>query len=471
MRYAKRKCVLYNDQLCRKILVFLNIIVITSVFIMAQNHKTNSAQLARQPRKGKIACESFDDMTSYCHYTRSLCYKKGTGFTLLTEDDSLEGTVLTLDDSLPASPFHAPWEDRYFNTSGPKFWRKTNWPYRSFIREPIILLNEATFFQAAANATWLRNDSIVIAFDADNYNTYHWANSVYAAFLARLRLEGVGRNERHLDETITRLYKGQGFSNVIALRPRPTDWQQNYADIALGLKDLQTNYIYSSDLADGAHLCFEKCVIPGASLYLGNGIANAQLFREMTERLKSVHIKNGWSRKQFRVTWFVRNDKRRVLNVEEARDMIADELTKYNTRHGADVQLDMVHWDGDTSFYEQASQMGKTRIFISTHGSALNHCLFMDTGGVVVEINPYQFRYPLDDLLVLQQGHYYMRHEISLADSRHQGMAFGVDPYPLLGGAACSRLPDCFMARRDADVQLEMIKWRSTFLQALDAVT
>jgi len=447
------------------------ILVALCMLFGEEDRKTNTAQWARQSLSQNVACETLDDMTSYCHYTRSLCYKKGTGFALLTHDYSLDGESLKLDDALPSPPFHAPWEDRDYDEYGPKFWRKTLWPYRSFIQEPVVLLTQASFSTIATNATWLPGDSVIIAFDAHNYNTYHWANSIYAAFLARLRLEGVGRNERHLNETIQRLLRGRGFSNVSALRPHPTDWQQNYADVALGLKDHHTKYLYDDDLADGAHFCFEGGVVPGANLYLGNGIGNAQLFRQMTERLKSVPIKSGWSPKQFRVTWFVRNDKRRVLNLEEARDVLMDELAQYNMRHGADVQLDIVHWEERTSFYEQASQMGKTRIFISTHGSVLNHCVFMDTGGVVIEINPYQFRYPLDDLMVLQQGHYYMRHEVPLADSKHQGLDFGVDPYPLFGGAACNRMPDCLLARRDADVRLEVVRWRSIFLQALDAVS
>lgn len=440
-------------------------------FLVLVSEDEGSARSTNQ-HPGGITCESVHDMTSYCIYTKALCYKKGSGFALLSEDEGLQGvSSLTLDDSLPDPPFHAPWGDRDFNASGPKFWRKMHVPYRSFIQDRIAVLNRAAFFQAAANATWLTGDSVVIAFDASNYNTYHWANSIYAAFLARLRLEGVGRNELDLDDAILRLLEGRGFSNVIALRSHPTDWQQNYADVALGVKEQHTNYVYNDDLADGAHLCFERSVIPGASLYLGNGIGNAQLFREMTERLKSVPIKSGWSPAHFRVTWFIRNDKRRVLNLDEATSMMLEELAEYNSRHGANVSLDIVHWNESTTFYEQASQMGRTRIFISTHGSALNHCLFMDTGGVVIEINAYQFRYPLDDLMVLQQGHHYIRHEVPLVGSKHQGLELGIDPYPTLGGVTCNRLPDCLLARRDADVRLDTARWRSTFLQALDAVT
>jgi hypothetical protein len=429
------------------------------------NNEKSALETASQVNQPLIACETFGDTSAYCVYRHSLVFSRAHGFRILTLNKSLHGTPVMSLDQLNVPPFHTPWSSKDFDSEGAPFLRPSVLPFRSFIKEPVQF-----YYGTVDNCTSIPGISAVLSFDADNYNIYHWCNKAFVAFLARLwHIEEVGRNNTNINQSLHRLYTGRGYDAVFALRPYPTDWQKNYADIALGVSNL-TKYRYLPDIPLNSTFCFEHAIIPGASLYLGNGIANAQLFREMTERLKGVPIRSGWSPKNFSVTWFVRDDKRRVTNMDEATEFTRSIISNYSARFNASIKLDIVHWTGDTPFLQQASQMGRSRVLITTHGSALNHCMFMDVGGAVIEIDAYQFRYPLDDLIVLQQGHYFFRHSVPLADTQHDGQSFGEDPFPAMTGGKCNSNFDCIIQRRDANVRLSASEWQVTVSAALDAV-
>ena len=429
----------------------------------------NTASVLKTPPPS-FECTSLDDQTAFCFYEKSLCYSPERGFEILTFDKTKDGAPVQAYGVLNAAPFHEGWGAADFSAKGPQIFRPAGFPYRSFLPKRKAFRYISPGGHAAV--PWACGTSAVLAFDAGNYNIYHWAANVFPAFLARLRyLEGVGSNRAPLAPTLGRLYQGRGFDAVYCLRGSPTDWQQNYADIALGQKQLGfTTYHY----IDGQRawtkrpICFERAVVAGAALYLGTGVTTAQLFREVATRLKGINILPPRA-KAFSVTWFYRTDRRAVTNLEEAANLTRGFIQAFSERFYLRVKLDLVHWDSTESFVSQASQMGKTRVFITTHGSALNHCMFMREGGSVVEINGYQFRYSLDDVIVLLQGHYYFRYAASLAETQQPGHEFGSGPYLSWPSGRCNRNLKCLLARRDANVRLDPGRWKETFSLAFDS--
>jgi hypothetical protein len=306
------------------------------------------------------------------------------------------------------------------------------------------------------------------------YNIYHFCNSVVAAFLGRLHLmEKIHEHSTNRSDSLERLFRGRGFDTVMAWRPPPTDWQQQYADVLLGSREEGTKYLFMDQILQiKGPLCFDEAHVAGASLYLSSGIGNAQLIRHMTEKLKGIRIRegHGWTRQRFQVTWFVREDKRQILNLPEAKAVTEQVIREYNAKFKTDVNLALVSWTDRTPFLTQAGVMGRTRVFISTHGSALNHCMFMDTGGSVVEINAHQFRYPLDDLIILQQGHHYFRYSASMNETQVQGMNLGEDPFGNILAAQCNAHPHCIVARRDAGIRINLDRWAAVFKDALESI-
>ena len=426
-----------------------------------------------------VECRRATDGTSYCQYRSSLCYVPRRGFVLNVPEGS-ESTLMgrpaiELNEQLNDPPFHAPWLDEDFDTrSGPKEWQSRLWPYRSFSTEQVHVAHGVEFERLVQTSRQLRGNTSIIFFDAMNYNIYHFCNSVVAAFVGRLHLmEAIDRPTTNLAHTIDRLLSGKGFDTVMAWRPRPTDWQLHYADVVLGASAQGTRYEFLEDISRISEpVCFERAFVAGASLYLGSGVGNAQLIRRMTESIKGVQVREGhaWTKARFRVTWFVRDDKRQILNLSDVRSVTERIIAEYNRKYRAEVGLDFVHWTDQTPFATQAGIMGRTRVFISTHGSALNHCMFMETGGSVIEVNAHQFRYPLDDLIVLQQGHNYFRYSASMNETMHQGMLLGEDPFDGMSASRCNANPHCIVARRDAGVHMNLQKWSETFIQALEAV-
>ena len=58
---------------------------------------------------------------------------------------------------------------------------------------------------------------------------------------------------------------------------------------------------------------------------------------------------------------------------------------------------------------------------MATHGMVLLHSVFMEPGGVVIELDPNQFNYPLYTRIVPQYGHFYICYEAPLKDTKIQG--------------------------------------------------
>lgn len=426
-----------------------------------------------------IECRRATDGTSYCQYRSSLCYVPRHGFVLNVPERAhsplMDRPFIELNDQLNDPPFHAPWLDEDFDTrSGPKEWSSRLWPHRSFSTEQVRVAHGIEFERLVRNSRQIQGNTSIIFFDAMNYNIYHFCNSVVAAFLGRLHLmEEIDRPTTNLAHTIDRLLSGKGFDTVMAWRPRPTDWQQHYADVVLGARTEGTRYEFLEEISRILEpVCFQRAFVAGASLFLGSGVGNAQLIRRMTESTKGIATREGhaWTKTKFRVTWFVRDDKRQILNLSEVRSVTERIIAEYNRKYQADIGLDFVHWTDQTPFATQAGVMGSTRVFITTHGSALNHCMFMETGGSVIEVNAHQFRYPLDDLIILQQGHHFFRYSASMDETMHQGMQLGEDPFAGISAARCNANPHCIVARRDAGVHMNLQKWSDTFIQALEAV-
>lgn len=411
-----------------------------------------------------------------CVYKKSLCYSRRQGLAILVDNQTADGVAVDKDDTLAPAPFHVGWDAPDVDVRGPPHWRPSSLPYRSFVTAQ-VRYRHASRFLSTENVTRVGGWTAVLAFDADNYNIYHWVNTVYAAFLARLKhIERVGGHRFDARATTTRLMKGQGFDTVLALRGRPTDWQQNYADIVLGVKDVHTRYSYLDDDEhatgdDDAYLCFDRAIVPGAALYLSSSITNAHLVRRMAAAIKNVsYSRPEYLRASFAVTWFVRNDKRAITNMDEALQATRSAIAHFEARRGVNVSLDVVHWTDTDPFVVQASQMARSRVFITTHGSAINHAMFMPTGSAVIEINAHQFRYALDDIVILLQGHHYTRYVASMHDTRHHGLDFSDDPFPGTGAATCNESPDCALSRRDADIRVDVGRWEEIVGQGLDAV-
>ena len=417
-------------------------------------------------------CTSLEDATSMCVYHKSLCYSKQRGFAILVPDASMDGVDVDKDDTLPPPPMHAGWDVPDAAVHGPPHWRASSIPYRSFIQAP-VRYRHADAFSASENVTNVGGWTAVLAFDADNFNLYHWAATVYAAFVARLKhVERVGTARFDAAKTMQRLLQGRGYDTVLALRGPPTDWQQNYADILLGVKDHPTRYLYDGDVpVDDDFVCYDRAVVAGAALYVSSSIANAQLVRRMAASVKGVPYPAVQGlRASFAITWTVRHDKRRIVNMEDALQATRRAMAWFEDRHGGKVSLDVVNWSEDDPFMMQATQMAHSRILITTHGSSLNHAMFMDTGSLVIEINAHQFRYDTGDVVVLLQGHHYTRYAASLADTRHQGHSFGSNPFPEMGGGTCNRSPECLSSQRDADIRIDVERWEELMKQSLDAV-
>ena len=130
----------------------------------------------------------------------------------------------------------------------------------------------------------------------------------------------------------------------------------------------------------------------------------------------------------------------------------------------------MAHFTGSDSFFSQSILMAKTRILISTHGMVLAQSMYMEPGGVVMELNGYQFNYPLYQRIVANYGHYYMRHEVALVDSKIQGFNTSFDPYAGSNFQNCSK-SNCYADRRDADIRVQTNDWRRMIQQAIALVS
>ena len=394
------------------------------------------------------------DQLSYCVYYRSLCFDENAGLVLLTSDPNKQGLPVSMLNHLSPGPWHAPGIEMFYDTSYGRY----DIPFRSFFASARYS-SPKSFEGFLERRGW----SLVAAFDADNYNIYHYMNKLQAAFIARL-YELAGLRDRSTLNTVDLLHSLRSsvseFDYAYLFRPPPTSWQQNYGELCLGNK---TKFIYApQDSAEAHHLpfCFERAIIPGAALYLADGLISSILFRELAAEMKGIRVADP---ERNLITIFDRRNNRRITNLHDLISAVK------NLAPG--LQVVSVDWDGDTDFTTQAMHMARTRIMICTHGSVLNHNAFMETAGVVIEVNAYQFIYPLDNQIVLSRGNYYIRYEESLANSKHQGLPFGHDPFPGISARQCMMDMGCLISRRDADVRVNLSNFIGSFKQALSLIT
>ena len=77
----------------------------------------------------------------------------------------------------------------------------------------------------------------------------------------------------------------EGFDNAWLFRSPPTSFQKGYADLALGGSEEGggVHYHWMDDITTmpQSTICFAEAYIPGAALYLGDGLVSSLIFREM----------------------------------------------------------------------------------------------------------------------------------------------------------------------------------------------
>ena len=224
------------------------------------------------------------DQLSYCVYYRSLCVDKDASLVLLTTDATKQGNPVEMLNQLSPSPWHRPGIELYAKTSFGRY----DVPFRSFFSSAQYA-SRSSVHGAADITGW----SLIAAFDADNYNVYHYMTKMQAAFVARLYELG-GLKERRLtspdDLLETMRSPASEFDYAYLFRPQPTSWQRNYGELCLGNK---TKFTYSPQHFSHASelpLCFEKAIIPGAALYLADGLISSDLFRELAAEKRGFPI-------------------------------------------------------------------------------------------------------------------------------------------------------------------------------------
>ena len=117
------------------------------------------------------------DQLSYCVYYRSLCVDKDASLVLLTTDATKQGNPVEMLNQLSPSPWHRPGIELYAKTSFGRY----DVPFRSFFSSAQYA-SRSSVHGAADITGW----SLIAAFDADNYNVYHYMTKMQAAFVARL---------------------------------------------------------------------------------------------------------------------------------------------------------------------------------------------------------------------------------------------------------------------------------------------
>jgi len=393
------------------------------------------------------------DQLSYCVYFHSLCLDENAELVLITRDSTRHDQHVELSNHLGPSPWHFPDLGSVSETAFGRY----DVPFRSFFKSAKYSIS------LSKKASLMKGWSLVADFDSDNYNIYHYVNTMHASFIARL-YELAGLKDRSFAATSGDILKdlsspSSAYDHAYLFRPSPTSWQKNYGELCLGNKT-KISYSPHNDHIS-LPVCFEKAIIPGAAIYLADGLASSVLFRELAALVKHVRVPE--KERNF-ITIFDRSSpgNRRILNLPQ--------LTGAVQQAAPGLNVTVVDWDGEVDFHTQAMHMARTRMIISTHSSALNHNMFMEVAGVVLEINAYQFVYPAANQVVISRGNYYFRYEESLENTRHQGMDFGHDPFPNFSSRECMQNDDCLLARRDADVKVNVSLFMISFRQALSLV-
>jgi hypothetical protein len=395
------------------------------------------------------------DQLSYCVYRNSLCLNENSALVLVTEDGAKHNQPVELLNDLGPGPWH------FLDLKN--IWRSAygryDVPFRSFFKDAIY------GSRLPAGAELRKGWSIVAAFDSDGHNIYHYVNTMHAAFIARLyELGGLKERNTVADVSANILQHMQSTESQIDFaylyRPPPTSWQKNYGEISLGNK---TNFFYVSreNKAKLVPVCFERAIIPGAALYLADGLASSMLFRELAATIKGIRAQES-ERNLITIIGERSKGDRGIINRQEFTDAVKS--------MAPEMEVVTTEWDGTTDFRTQALHMARTRVLITTHGSVLNHAIFMEAAGVVIELNAYQFSYPLDQVIVTSRGNHYIRYEESLQNIRHQGFSLGEDPFPGLSSKLCMADDSCLRGRRDADLNINIGKFSEFFKQALSLV-
>ena len=396
----------------------------------------------------------------YCVYLNSLCWEH-KGFIVLIDNASLDGAYYTFDNAMNDYPFHLPnIEKESANPSGAG-------PLRGFFHG--VRFRHADKFNLSSESVAFFPDwSVLLRFDQISHNFFHWMTKINFAFLARYyEINGFarvpkfdGKSPPAAAANASATYKG--YSQAFLWRRPATKWQEGYAALALGPT---TRLVYESEinkmLKSTASLCFAAAVIPGADPALGDGLKTASVLREIAATEQGIRVP---ASQRNLITIFDQPGKRKILNLPVILE------TMRNMTAGTGYTVAVTQFSENTPYLEQAMHLAKTRILIATHGMVLLHSFFMESGGVVMELAPYQFNYPLYQRIVPQFSQFYMRYEAPLKDTKIQRFPLGSEAfYTNFTFSACAkeRHYGCLIDRRDADIVLDVVAFTHLFRQAL----
>jgi hypothetical protein len=440
------------------------------------------------------------DQMEYCVYYDSLCIESNGELRVLTDDASVDGKYVNFSNLLSRSPLHVPLLDRLLKSQIDEFIVKG--PYRSFF--PGAKMSTLP----PKGATWIPDWSLVAAFDYATSNIFHFVTKIHVGFLARYyEIEGLGESHSYSNgmgedyeaqahtmtdplsngalkntmqgDVISKaegalkqlLYnRSSGFRSAYLYHRQMTSWQRNYAELALGM---ETKIFTEDDILREAPMCFRRAIVPGASLGVGDGLTTSMVFREMAATLKGIRVPDE-ERNVIIIFQHPSSTIRAIINIEDVVQAVRDLADQYK------MEVRLESWSVDTPFEYQALLMARTRVMISMHGAVQNNCIFMEAGGVVLEINPYQFIYPLYQWIAMNRGHYYLRHEVGLEDTVYYEHSDGdagrknevdIDPFPGMTAGDCARnTKKCYLVRRDASVRVSLSWFRPLVQQAISLV-
>lgn len=367
----------------------------------------------------------------YCVHTNSMCLTWHGILIILTDDEELHGKKASLrpSNAVAVFPLHLPDINNFHELDGV--------PDRTFFNDVMYQKSKPK------DAVVLDGLSFIASFEIEDYNFYHWVNIIHVGFLARyyerFGLETSGRqNKKSMIQSLLQRNSTSQYKRALLGRSPGTKWQQGYADIALGE---QTQYIYKDEinklLMKYKYICFDKVVVPGASLYLGDSVESGLVFREMAAALKGIRV----PKEDRNAITIVLQEKRRIINYKEVIKIIQEEQATLREAQDNSIsfRIHIADFTSEDSFEVQALLMARTRILITTHGMVQAHATMMESGGSVYELNGFGFNYPLFETTSLFRGLYYFRDEMLINQTILAGatklgddivkLKFGKNPY------------------------------------------
>ena len=432
----------------------LKLFVIVGVVVFSARLSPKISGEEPTSQKRGWSCHVLDQL-SYCVYHNSLCLNENSALVLVTEDGAKHNQPVELLNDLGPGPWH------FLDLKN--IWRSAygryDVPFRSFFKD-------AKYgSRLPAGAEFRKGWSLVAAFDSDGHNIYHYVNTMHAAFIARLyELGGLKERSTVADVSANILQHMKSTESQIDFaylyRPPPTSWQKNYGEISLGNKT-KFFYVSTENKAKLVPVCFERAIIPGAALYLADGLASSMLFRELAATIKGIRVQES-ERNLITIIGERSKGDRGIINRQEFTDAVKSMAPQ--------MEVVTTEWDGTTDFRTQALHMARTRVLITTHGSVLNHAIFMEAAGVVIELVGFQFHYPVVEVVISSRGNHYIRYEESLENTRPKSLSLGVDPFPDFSTRQCMAEISCLQARRDADLNINVSNFSVYFQQALSLV-